>query len=130
MALEMDRRELQMGHIKFQDLTGIRLIGVGSFSFVRLVHHKPSDSTYALKCMHRGTIINQNQGAHVLSEVQSRPCKYWSMLNQCFPDEFLVCILMASRANGFCRAPALSSGPAAQALRAPVHPAPRCDVQR
>ena len=68
LALEMDRRELQMGTLKFADLEVIKLIGVGSFSHVRLVLHRPSNTTYALKCMYRGSLIALNQQAHVLSE--------------------------------------------------------------
>lgn len=69
LALEMDRRELQMGTIKFSDLEPIKLIGIGSFAFVRLVLHRPTNTTYALKSMYRGNIIALNQVAHVLSEV-------------------------------------------------------------
>ena len=55
LALEMDRRELQMGTIKFSDLEPIKLIGVGSFAFVRLVLHRPSNTTYASRLCTRAT---------------------------------------------------------------------------
>jgi serine/threonine protein kinase len=70
LALEMDRRELQMGTIKFADLEPIKLIGSGSFAFVRLVLHRPSNVTYALKTMYRGSIIKLNQVEHILSEAK------------------------------------------------------------
>ena len=70
LALEMDRRDLQMGTIKFTDIESIKLIGIGSFACVRLVLHRPTNTTYALKTMHRGNTIALNQVAHVLSEAQ------------------------------------------------------------
>jgi len=69
LALEIDRRELQMGTIKFADLEPLKLIGIGSFAHVRLVVHKPTNTPYALKCAYKGAMIALNQTAHVLSEV-------------------------------------------------------------
>ena len=68
LALDMDRRDLQTGSMKYTDLEPIKLIGVGSFSSIRLVLHRPTNTTYVLKRMFRAQIIAQNQISHVLSE--------------------------------------------------------------
>lgn len=70
LALEKDRRELQMGKIHFADLEPCQILGVGSFAHVRLVVHKPTNTPYALKCVYKGTMVALNQTPHLLSEVQ------------------------------------------------------------
>ena len=67
LALEIDRRELQMGTIKFADLEPVRIVGVGSFAHVRLVIHGPTRTPYALKCIYKGAMIALNQVAPALT---------------------------------------------------------------
>jgi len=53
---------------KFADLELRRLLGVGSFGRVKLVVHKTTGNTYALKCLRKAQIVATKQQSHVLNE--------------------------------------------------------------
>jgi len=53
---------------KFNDLELRRILGVGTFGRVKLVVHKPSGNTYALKCMRKAQVVATKQQSHVLNE--------------------------------------------------------------
>ena len=53
---------------KFTDLELRRILGVGTFGRVKLVVHKPTGNTYALKCMRKAQVVATKQQSHVLNE--------------------------------------------------------------
>jgi len=53
---------------KFGDLELRRILGVGTFGRVKLVVHKPTGVTYALKCMRKAQVVATKQQSHVLNE--------------------------------------------------------------
>ena len=53
---------------KFVDLELRRILGVGTFGRVKLVVHKPTGQTYALKCMRKAQVVATKQQLHVLNE--------------------------------------------------------------
>mmetsp|Transcript_28502 Transcript_28502/g.70872 ORF Transcript_28502/g.70872 Transcript_28502/m.70872 type:complete len:787 (-) Transcript_28502:604-2964(-) len=53
---------------KFADLELRRILGVGTFGRVKLVIHKPSGVSYALKCMRKAQVVATKQQSHVLNE--------------------------------------------------------------
>jgi len=53
---------------KFKDLELRRILGVGTFGRVKLVVHKPTGTSYALKCMRKAQVVATKQQAHVLNE--------------------------------------------------------------
>jgi len=53
---------------KFADLELRRILGVGTFGRVKLVIHKPTGVSYALKCMRKAQVIATKQQSHVLNE--------------------------------------------------------------
>lgn len=53
---------------KFADLELRRILGVGTFGRVKLVVHKPTEVTYALKCMRKAQVVATKQQSHVLQE--------------------------------------------------------------
>ena len=54
--------------IQFQDLEDIDVVGVGSFGQVKLVKHRGTGKTYALKCMHKALVGAYGQKEHVMNE--------------------------------------------------------------
>jgi len=50
------------------DLEMRRLLGVGTFGRVKLVIHKPTDKSYALKCMRKAQVVQTKQQQHVMHE--------------------------------------------------------------
>ena len=68
LAMEMDRREMTLGTLKFSDLDIRQILGVGSFGQVRLAVHTPTDTPYALKSIYKGQVIATNQVEHILNE--------------------------------------------------------------
>ena len=57
LALEMDRREICLGTIKFGDLDVRTAIGVGSFGQIRLAVHKPTNTPCAPRSLRTGAPI-------------------------------------------------------------------------
>jgi CRP-like cAMP-binding protein len=53
---------------KFADLELRRILGVGTFGRVKLVVHKQTGVTYALKCMRKAQVVATKQQSHVLNE--------------------------------------------------------------
>jgi len=53
---------------KFADLELRRILGVGTFGRVKLVVHKNTGDTYALKCMRKAQVVATKQQSHVLNE--------------------------------------------------------------
>jgi len=53
---------------KWSELEVRRILGVGTFGRVKLVVHKPSGNTYALKCMRKAQVVETKQQGHVLNE--------------------------------------------------------------
>jgi len=53
---------------KYADLELRRILGVGTFGRVKLVLHKPTNTTYALKCMRKAQVVATKQQSHVLNE--------------------------------------------------------------
>ena len=43
-------------------------MGEGSFGKVKLVLHRPTKTTYALKCLRKGHVIKMQQTEHVVNE--------------------------------------------------------------
>ena len=54
--------------VQFNDLEIRRILGVGTFGRVKLAVHTPTQHAYALKCMRKSQILEQNMLSHVLSE--------------------------------------------------------------
>jgi len=52
----------------FNDLELRRILGVGTFGRVKLVIHKPTQVSYALKCMRKAQVVATKQQSHVLNE--------------------------------------------------------------
>jgi len=52
----------------FYDLELRRILGVGTFGRVKLVIHKPTQVSYALKCMRKAQVVATKQQSHVLNE--------------------------------------------------------------
>jgi serine/threonine protein kinase len=57
-------------HLNLDQFKVVRTIGVGSFSHVDLVLHRPSQKYCVLKIMGKGRLIELNQQDHVTAEVQ------------------------------------------------------------
>jgi len=53
---------------KFSDLELRRILGVGTFGRVKMVIHRPSSQTYALKCMRKAQVVATKQNSHILNE--------------------------------------------------------------
>ena len=64
---------------KFTELELRRILGVGTFGRVKLVVHKPTGNTYALKCMRKAQVVATKQQSHVLNE-----CKILQMMKHPF----------------------------------------------
>jgi len=64
---EQERQSARDG-MAWDDLEQHRILGEGSFGRVRLVVHKASNQTYALKGLYKGQIIQFQQVEHVLAE--------------------------------------------------------------
>jgi DNA-directed RNA polymerase II subunit RPB1 len=56
---------------KFGDLELRRILGVGTFGRVKLVVHKKTGETYALKCMRKAQVVAMRQQAHVLLQTKT-----------------------------------------------------------
>ena len=54
-------KEAARGDIKFEDLSTIAVLGSGTFGRVKLVVHKTSQETFALKTMHKSEIVAHRQ---------------------------------------------------------------------
>ena len=54
--------------IQMDDLDFMATLGVGGFGRVKLVAHRQSGKTYALKCMFKGLVIAKRQTEHILNE--------------------------------------------------------------
>lgn len=70
---EADKREREQAKasrpiIKLDELEHLAILGVGTFGRVRMVRHRPTKSTYALKCMRKGQVIALKQVEHVKNE--------------------------------------------------------------
>ena len=68
---EMQKRDKALNRPdapKFGDLELRRILGVGTFGRVKLVVHKKTGETYALKCMRKAQVVAMRQQAHVLLE--------------------------------------------------------------
>uniref|UniRef100_A0A7S0J4A9 cGMP-dependent protein kinase n=1 Tax=Calcidiscus leptoporus TaxID=127549 RepID=A0A7S0J4A9_9EUKA len=68
---EIQRRDLQAqkpGAPAWEDLELRRILGVGTFGRVKLVVHKPTVQTYALKCMRKAQVVQMKQQQHVMHE--------------------------------------------------------------
>jgi len=68
---EMEKRDAARNRPerpKFADLEIRRILGVGTFGRVKLVIHKPTNVTYALKCMRKAQVVATKQQSHVLNE--------------------------------------------------------------
>jgi len=64
---------------KFTELELRRILGVGTFGRVKLIVHKPTGNTYALKCMRKAQVVATKQQSHVLNE-----CKILQMMKHPF----------------------------------------------
>jgi len=53
---------------KWADLELRRILGVGTFGRVKLVLHKQTNTSYALKCMRKQQVVATKQQSHVLNE--------------------------------------------------------------
>lgn len=58
----------QVPQPKWADLELRRILGVGTFGRVKLVLHKPTNTSYALKCMRKQQVVATKQQSHVLNE--------------------------------------------------------------
>lgn len=54
--------------IAWSDLELRRILGVGTLGRVKLVVHRPSGQGYALKCMRKAQVVEQNLTSHVMAE--------------------------------------------------------------
>ena len=54
--------------IAWSDLQVHGTLGEGSFGKVKLVLHRPTKTTYALKCLRKGHVIKMQQTEHVVNE--------------------------------------------------------------
>ena len=45
----------------WDDLNEISMLGEGSFGRVKLVLHKPTQTPFALKCLHKGQLVRYQQ---------------------------------------------------------------------
>ena len=58
----------QVPQPKWADLELRRILGVGTFGRVKLVLHKQTNTSYALKCMRKQQVVATKQQSHVLNE--------------------------------------------------------------
>ena len=65
--------------IEFNDLEIIRILGCGAFGTVRLVKHRPTGNTFALKSLVKSMIVANNLNDHVENE-----CHVMEQLNHPF----------------------------------------------
>ena len=68
---EIQRRDAlasKMQRPDWNDLEIRRILGVGTFGRVKLVVHKPTKATFALKCMRKAQVVETNQLQHVQHE--------------------------------------------------------------
>lgn len=54
--------------VKYSDLTIMRTLGCGAFGRVKLVKHKTTGKTFALKCLVKQDIVQNNLQEHVMNE--------------------------------------------------------------
>jgi len=64
------RNRIQNGHLRFEDLFAIKVIGQGGFGIVKLVEHVDTKVQYALKCVRRDK-LNAEEKRALLSERQT-----------------------------------------------------------
>jgi serine/threonine protein kinase len=55
------------GQIQFHELQEVAMLGMGTFSRVKLVRHKATRHVYALKCMEKTTIDKHKQTKHIMN---------------------------------------------------------------
>jgi CRP-like cAMP-binding protein len=65
--LETEKRALDSS-IKFEDLRILRTLGTGTFGRVKLVQHKKTMKTYALKCLQKAVVVHFKQEGNVMNE--------------------------------------------------------------
>lgn len=76
----------------FEDLLMMRTLGTGTFGRVKLVHHLPTNETFAIKCMSKADIVSSNQQQNILSEKQ--------LLMDCADCSFIIDLVKTfNRAN-------------------------------
>jgi CRP-like cAMP-binding protein/tRNA A-37 threonylcarbamoyl transferase component Bud32 len=76
--------------IEFSDLKAIAVLGSGTFGRVSLVQHKQSKAVYALKAMHKSSVVKHKQQSNVINEKKVMvACKhpYVLRLYQTYKDE-------------------------------------------
>jgi serine/threonine protein kinase/CRP-like cAMP-binding protein len=60
--------DARFGEIKLDSLTIKRTLGCGAFGRVRLVRHEETGDTFALKCLIKADVVNNNLQEHVMNE--------------------------------------------------------------
>lgn len=55
-------------NIKFDDLRMLRTLGTGTFGRVKLVEHRPTKKTYALKMLQKAQVVAYRQQTNVMNE--------------------------------------------------------------
>ena len=60
-AREREVERAKQPKIRFDDLAGDTILGVGTFGRVRLVVHTPTTTTYALKCLRKAHVVATKQ---------------------------------------------------------------------
>ncbi|VUZ98190.1 cGMP-dependent protein kinase [Plasmodium vivax] len=63
-----ERIKMQDTKVEMHELETERIIGRGTFGTVKLVHHKPTQIRYALKCVSKRSIISLNQQNNIKLE--------------------------------------------------------------
>ncbi|CAD8067231.1 unnamed protein product [Paramecium primaurelia] len=68
---EEGQKKDQYDHFKLDELISIKKLGQGQFGNVYLVHNKIDKKNYALKCISKAQIIEQNLEKHLAQEKQT-----------------------------------------------------------
>uniref|UniRef100_A0A7S1U5U3 cGMP-dependent protein kinase n=1 Tax=Phaeomonas parva TaxID=124430 RepID=A0A7S1U5U3_9STRA len=76
--------------MELTDLDTLRVLGCGAFGVVKMVKHKTTGETYALKCQSKAAIVENNLAEHVLNErtiMMQLDCPQILQLHNSFQDD-------------------------------------------
>jgi serine/threonine protein kinase len=91
------------GGYQLSDLRHVGLLGSGTFSFVKLVHHLPSNMAYALKVINKQNVVNMHAVSYANTEVEflrEFDHQFIPMIYGTFQDTNFLYVLMELLPNG------------------------------
>lgn len=96
-AQEMSHMESRKTHFKIQDFQGVRTLGTGTFGRVKLVRHRHTAQTFALKIQSKAKIVKYKLQQNILNEkkvMEGLNHPFINCLHQTFQDQDCLYMLL------------------------------------